>query len=240
VLRRGRASLTQSVGERAAQTSRQGIIAGASQLTLGDNASIDDSVLLAYPASRSIANRLLVIGPHARILSGSVIYQGTTIGAHLTTGHNIVIREENVIGDNFSIWSNSIVDYGCRIGNRVKIHCNCYVAQFTTIEDDVFLAPGVTIANDIHPGCEQSMQCMRGPTIKRGAQIGINVTLLPFITIGERALIGSGSVVTRDVPPEAVVAGNPARVLKNIHDLRCVTGVRECPYPGGVVKDGRT
>jgi acetyltransferase-like isoleucine patch superfamily enzyme len=206
--------------------------ANSAHLILGENASVDETVILAYPASRQISKRLLVIGPHARILSGSVIYQGTTIGAHLTTGHNIVIREENSIGDNFRIWSNSIVDYGCKIGNRVKIHSNCYVAQFTTIEDDVFLAPGVTIANDIHPGCEQSAQCMRGPTIKRGAQIGVNVTLLPFITIGERALIGSGSVVTRDVPPETVVAGNPARVLKSIHDLKCVTEVRDCPYPG--------
>ena len=205
--------------------------ANSAHLILGENASVDESVILAYPASRLISSRLLTIGPHARILSGSVIYEGTTIGSHLTTGHNILIREENVIGDNFKIWSNSIVDYGCRIGNRVKIHANCYVAQFTTIEDDVFLAPGVTVANDIHPGCEQSAQCMRGPTIKRGAQIGVNATLLPFITIGERALIGSGSVVTKDVPPETVVAGNPARVLKTIHDLKCVTEVRDCPYP---------
>jgi acetyltransferase-like isoleucine patch superfamily enzyme len=200
-------------------------------LIIGENASIGENALLGYRTGREITNRRLTIGENARINSGTVIYEGTTIGSDLATGHNVVIREENIIGDNFRIWSNSIVDYGCKIGNRVKIHCNCYVAQFTTIEDDVFLAPGVTIANDIHPGCEQSAQCMRGPTIKRGAQIGVNVTLLPFITIGERALIGSGSVVTKDVPPETVVAGNPARVLKSIHDLKCVTEVRDCPYP---------
>jgi acetyltransferase-like isoleucine patch superfamily enzyme len=199
-------------------------------LVIGENASIDEDVVLGYRTGREITNPRLIIGANARIISGTVIYEGTTIGSNLATGHNVVIREENIIGDNFRIWSNSIVDYGCKIGNRVKIHCNCYVAQFTTIEDDVFLAPGVTIANDIHPGCEQSAQCMRGPTIKRGAQIGVNATLLPFITIGERALIGSGSVVTRDVPPEVVVAGNPARILRSIHDLTCVTGLMDYPY----------
>ena len=204
--------------------------ANSAHLSLGENASVDESVILAYPANRSISDRRLVIGAHARILSGSVIYEGTTIGSHFATGHNVVIREENLIGDHFRIWSNSMVDYGCRIGHGVKIHVNCYVAQFTTIEDDVFLAPGVTIANDIHPGCKHALECMRGPTIKRGAQIGVNVTLLPFITIGERAVIGSGSVVTKDVPPEVVVAGNPARVLRSIHDVTCLSGLNDYPY----------
>jgi acetyltransferase-like isoleucine patch superfamily enzyme len=198
-------------------------------LILGKDAFVEDSVLLGYPAGREIPNRRLVIGANAKIRSGSVIYEGTTIGSHFETGHNVLIREENVIGDHFSIWTNSIVDYGCRFGDRVKIHSNCYIAQFTIIEDDAFLAPGVTIANDIHPGCEFSAKCMRGPTIKRGAQIGINATVLPYITIGERALVGSGAVVTRDVPPETVVAGNPARILKSIYELKCVTGVKGAP-----------
>jgi len=199
-------------------------------LIIGENSIVDEDVRLGCPTGREISNRRLVIGAGARILSGSIIYEGATIGTHLQTGHHVVIREENVIGDHFSIWSNSIVDYGCRIGNNVKIHSNCYVAQYTTIEDNVFLAPGVTVANDMHPGCELSRECMRGPTIRSGAQIGVNVTLLPFITIGERALVGSGAVVTRDVPPETVVAGNPARVLRSIHELTCVSGLKERPY----------
>jgi acetyltransferase-like isoleucine patch superfamily enzyme len=89
----------------------------------------------------------------------------------------------------------------------------------------------VMIANDMHPGCPNSAECMRGPIIKRGVQIGVNVTLVPFITIGERSLIGSGSVVTRDVPPESVVYGNPARVQGSIRDLTCRTQIRDIgPY----------
>jgi acetyltransferase-like isoleucine patch superfamily enzyme len=103
----------------------------------------------------------------------------------------------------------------------VKIHCNCYIAQFTTLEDDVFLAPGVTVANDLHPGSSDFRDCMKGPTIKRGAQIGCNVTLLPGVTIGEHALIGAGSVVSRDIPARTVAYGNPARPAKKISELKC-------------------
>jgi acetyltransferase-like isoleucine patch superfamily enzyme len=90
------------------------------------------------------------------------------------------------------------------------------VAQFTVIEDDAFLAPGVTIANDRHPICRD---CMKGPTIKRGARVGINATLLPEVVIGEDALVGAGAVVTHDVPAGSVVVGNPARVIGRADQL---------------------
>jgi len=200
------------------------------EVVIGEGHRIDRGVLLGYPVERKIRSKALAIGKRARIRSGSVIYQGSKIGDNLETGHNVVIREENEIGNDFKIWNNSVVDYGCKIGNRVKIHSGVYIAQFTVIEDDVFLAPGVMVANDIHPGCRLSAKCMRGPTIKKGAQIGVNVTLLPFIKVGENSLIGAGSVVTKDVPPESVVYGNPAKIVKSIYDLRCVTGLMDRPY----------
>ena len=172
----------------------------------------------------------MLIGRKAKIRSGSVIYLGSKIGHHLETGHNVIIREQNKIGNYFSIWNNSVVDYGCTIGNKVKIHSNVYVAQFTKIEDDVFLAPGVTIANDPHPGCRFSKKCMRGPIIKKGVKIGVNVTILPFVTIGEYSLIGAGSVVTKGIPPYSVAYGNPARVIKSIYELRCPIGITDKPY----------
>ncbi|MFQ6067545.1 MAG: N-acetyltransferase [bacterium] len=202
------------------------------KVTLGEGLEIDEGVLIGYPSERIIQSERLIIGNNARIRSGSVIYWGSEIGDNLQTGHNVVIREENVIGDDFRIWNNSVVDYGCVIGNNVKIHCGAYISQYMVIEDDVFMAPGVVVANDIHPGCGYSDQCMKGPIIKKGAQIGVNVTLLPFITIGEHSLIGGGSVVTKNVPPRSVVYGNPARVVKNIDDLRCITGLTDRPYRG--------
>ena len=200
------------------------------KVKLGAGHNIDKDVILGYKLSRRVISKELIIGKKARIRSGSIIYLGTQISHHLETGHNVVIREENKIGSHFSIWNNSVVDYGCRIGNRVKVHSNVYIAQFTEIEDDVFLAPGVIIANDLHPGCRFSKKCMRGPVIKKGAKIGINVALLPFITIGEYSLIGAGSIVTTDIPPYSVAYGNPARVIKSIYKLKCLTGLTEKPY----------
>lgn len=178
----------------------------------------DQGVFIGYPVTRTDAGPL-VLGPGARLRSGTVLYDGTTIGRCLQTGHGVVIRENCEIGDDVSIWSNSVVDYGCRIGDHVKIHCNCYVAQFTELENDVFLAPGVTIANDLYPGDERSARLMAGPRIGAGAQIGVNVTILPFVRIGTGALIGAGSVVTRDIPAAVVAYGNPAVPRRGVAEL---------------------
>jgi len=187
----------------------------------------DPSAIVGYPSAR-MNGRALAIGADARVRGGTVLYHGSVIGARLQTGHNVVIREECTIGDDVSVWSNSVVDYGCRIGNRVKIHANCYVAQFTEIEDDAFLAPGVTIANDFYPGQPSSAQMMSGPSIGAGAQIGVNVTILPFVRIGPGSLIGAGAVVVRDVPPYRVAYGNPAEVRGGVGDLRPIgTRIRE-------------
>jgi acetyltransferase-like isoleucine patch superfamily enzyme len=173
------------------------------------------------------------VGKGLVMLSGAIVYNGTVLGENGILGHHAIVREQNIIGDHFSLWNNSVVDYGCRIGNRVKIHCNVYVAQYTVLEDDVFLAPGVMIGNDPHPGCSFSSQCMRGPHICRGAQVGVNVTILPFVTIGEGALIGAGAVVTHDIPAGMLAYGNPARPVRSVHELICIVDppLTDHPYP---------
>jgi acetyltransferase-like isoleucine patch superfamily enzyme len=178
----------------------------------------DPGAIIGYPGDRCDGGEL-AIGPGARVRSGTVLYLGSRIGANLQTGHGVVIREQCVLGDDVSVWTNSVVDYGCSIGHRVKIHTNCYVAQYTEIQDDAFLAPGVTIANDLYPGRPGSRQLMSGPSIGAGARIGVNVTVLPFVRIGAGALIGAGSVVTRDIPARAVAFGNPARVRHDVEEL---------------------
>jgi acetyltransferase-like isoleucine patch superfamily enzyme len=171
-------------------------------------ARVDASVELNYPAERNIPNRTLTIGPGARIRLGTIIYEGSTIGANLETGHYVIIREENLIGDRLKIWSHSVIDYGCKIGNNVHIHHHVYVSQFAVIEDDVFLAPGVRIANDKYPVRKTGWE---PPLIRSGARIGMNATILPGVTVGVRALVGAGAVVARDVPDGAMVKGVPAR-----------------------------
>jgi acetyltransferase-like isoleucine patch superfamily enzyme len=183
----------------------------------GEDVVADPGVLLGYLSGRSDDDELH-LGPGARLRSGTVLYAGLRAGARLSTGHNVVLREGSVLGDDVSVWSGSVVDYGCVIGDRVKIHTSCYVAQYTVLEDDAFLAPGVSISNDLYPGSAESAGAMRGPRICRGAQVGVNSTVLPYVTVGAGAVVGAGSVVVHDVPEGVVVVGSPARVLGPVPD----------------------
>lgn len=185
------------------------------KIKIGKGAKIDKDVILGYPTGRSVAKTGVILGPQAMIRSGTVIYDSVRVGERLQTGHHVVIREENTLGDWVEIWTNTVIDYGCVIGSNVKIHANGYIPQYTRIEDDVFIAPGACFANDKYPLSRN----LEGPWIKKGARIGVNVTLLPGIVVGEKAVIGAGSVVTRDVPAGMVVAGSPARVFASVEDV---------------------
>ncbi len=160
-----------------------------------------------------------MMGPRARLRSGTVVYAGSRIGARLETGHNVIIREESVIGDDVSVWSNSVLDYSCVIGHDVKIHANCYVAQFSELGDSTFLGPGVVLANDLYPGRTESAEVMSGPLLEAGAKVGANATILPFVTIGRDAIVGAGAVVTRDIPAGTVAYGCPARPVRRVTEL---------------------
>ena len=188
------------------------------EVPVGDGLLSDRDVRLGYPTDRPVTTSSSV-GHNARLRSGTVVYTGSRIGDRFQTGHHVVVREECLIGDDVSVWSNSVIDYGCVIGDRVKIHANCYVAQYTEICDDAFLAPGVTIANDLYPGQEDSARLMSGPWVGPGAQLGVNVTVLPYVRIGAGTIVGAGSVVTRDLPDNVVAYGNPAVVRGSVADL---------------------
>ncbi len=181
--------------------------------------TVGEHVIIGAKTLRKIAVASAKIGDNAVFLSNSIVYESVKIGNSLIIGHNSIIREENVIGDSFRLWSNSVVDYGCRIGSNVKIHCNCYIAQFTKIEDGVFIAPGAITTNDKYPGRKGAEKHLKGPVIKMGAQIGAGVVILPGVTIGKRAVIGAGSVVTKDIPADSVAYGNPARVAGKRSEL---------------------
>jgi UDP-3-O-[3-hydroxymyristoyl] glucosamine N-acyltransferase len=156
----------------------------SAELIIGNGLKMGDGVTLGHRPSRS-ATTVLTLGAGVRLRSGTVIYAGSKIGSHFETGHHVVIREGGTgIGDAVSVRSTTVVDHGCVIGNRVKIHCNCYLTQFTKLENDVFLAPGVTVPNDLFPGQAESVSAMAGPLIRAGAQIGVNATILPHVTIG--------------------------------------------------------
>jgi acetyltransferase-like isoleucine patch superfamily enzyme len=128
------------------------------------------------------------------------------------------------IGDDSKIGTFVEIQKGARIGARCKISSHTFICEGVVVEDEVFVGHNVTFINDLYPRStngqgelqsETDWQCV--PThIHRGASIGSGATLLCGITVGPRAVIGAGSVVTRDVPADAIVAGNPARVLRSL------------------------
>jgi acetyltransferase-like isoleucine patch superfamily enzyme len=197
---------------------------------LGDGASVDETAIIGVPPVGAEEDALqTVIGPGAVIRSHTVIYAGVRIGARLNTGHGAMIREDNVLGDDVSVGTNAVLEFGNRLGNRVRVHSGCFLEN-GFVEDDVFLGPHVVFTDDPHPMCPRYRDCLGGPTVRRQASVGANVTLLPGVEVGEGALIGAGSVVAEDVPPGVVAAGNPARAVKKIEDLTCWPRHFERPY----------
>jgi len=176
-----------------------------SKVITGDGCEIHPDVTLGHSADP------LIIGKIALIRSGTIIYSAVKLGDNFKTGHKAVIRENTEIGDNVLVGTFSVLDGNCRIGNNVSIQSCAYITAFTTIEDNVFIGPRVVTANDKYMVTGAKLI---GPTIKKGARIGANATLLPGVVIGEGAVVGSAAVVTRDVPANVTVVGNPARPLR--------------------------
>jgi acetyltransferase-like isoleucine patch superfamily enzyme len=178
------------------------------KIILGSAVIIGDNVILGHEEEG-----MLTIGDNAVIRSGSIIYSGVKIGKNFRSGHNILIRENTEIGDSVLVGTNSVVENNCKIGSDVSIQTCVYITTNTVLEDRVFMGPCSVTANDKYM---QVGDRLEGPTIKKGARIGANSMLLPGITIGEYAVVGSGTVVTKNVPPNTTVVGNPARELKKV------------------------
>lgn len=192
---------------------------------IGKGSVIDEYVILGYPTGRKIKNTELKIGNNSHVRSHSVIYQGSVIGNNFESGHHVTIREEVKIGNNCKIWSNVYVDYQTIIGNNVLIIEGAKIFEHSTIEDNVFIGPNVIFLNSFHPECEYEKECMKGPIIRKNVKIGGGCIILPRVDIGENSLIGGGSVVTKDVPKNSVVTGNPGKVCGSVFDLKCKTGI---------------
>lgn len=138
------------------------------------------------------------IGSGTRIWQYSVIFEDAKIGKDCNICAHTLIENDVVVGDNVTVKSGVYIWDGARIG------------------DDVFIGPNATFTNDMMPRSKVYPESFSGVVVMDGASIGANATILPGITIGRRAMVGAGAVVTKDVPECAVVVGNPARIIRYV------------------------
>jgi acetyltransferase-like isoleucine patch superfamily enzyme len=186
---------------------------------LGANHQLGDFVIIGAPPRETSPGEMATsIGPNAIIRSHTVIYAGNHIGANFQTGHSVMLRESNEIGDNVSIGTHSNIEHHVKIGNRVRIHSRVFIPEYSILEDDCWVGPGAVFTNDLYPPSNRA-DALKGPHLMPGARVGANVTLLPGVIIGRNALVGAGAVVVCDVPDDKVVVGNPARIIKDVRDL---------------------
>jgi len=156
------------------------------------------------------------IGKNPTIREPTIIYPGNIIGDNFQTGHFVVIRQNNKIGNNVSIGINSELAFDCVLEDNVRLHSKCFVPEYTLIKKNAWLGPNVVLANDKYPLSKEGKKELNSPVIGEFVKIGANSTILPGIKLGNHALIGAGTVVTKDVPDYAVVVGNPGKIIGDI------------------------
>ena len=204
----------------------------APETVLGEGVVVHDGAIVGKQpvlSPRSTASRDPL--PPAELGDGTVVshratvFAGAKLGRRVIVGDGACIRERCVIGDDVVVGHGSLVENDTTVGARTKIQALAYVTAYSTLEEDVFIAPCVVTTNDNFMGrTEKRHELIKGPTIRRGARVGGGAVLCPGIEIGEEAFVGAGAVVIRDVPARAVVVGNPARVIRDVPDDELLQG----------------
>ena len=191
---------------------------------LGDDVFVGDYAVVGKqpvlgPRSTAARTELLpsVVADGVRILAGAIVFAGTRLAQGAIVGDQACVRERCDLAEDVVVGRGAFVENDVVVGARTKIQANAYVTAYSLLEEDVFIAPCVVTTNDNYMGrTERRHEARKGPTIRRRARIGGGAVLLPGVEIGEEAFVGAGAVVLHDVPPRAVVVGNPARQIREV------------------------
>jgi acetyltransferase-like isoleucine patch superfamily enzyme len=157
-----------------------------------------------------------VIGAGAVVCCGAVLFAGCRLGDGVVLGDQAHVRQRTRIGAGSVIGRGGAIGYDASIGSRVRVQTGAWLTSRSVVEDDVFVGPGVVTTNDHTMGRRRPEDPLAGPVLRRACRIGGGAVLVPGVEVGEEAFVAAGAVVTRDVPPGAVVMGSPARVVREV------------------------
>ncbi|RLC45397.1 MAG: N-acetyltransferase [Candidatus Cloacimonadota bacterium] len=203
---------------------------------IGNEVRIDDNTIigkLPMKAPRSIFQQeeklpCCKIADNCLIGANIVVYRGSTIGKKTLIADLSTIRENVEIGDYTIIGRGVTVENYVKIGSRCKLETNVYITAYSELGDYCFIAPCVATSNDNYMGRDKErFKHFKGVTVRTGARIGVNATILPGITIAEDGVVAAGSVVTRDVPKEKIVLGSPAKIFRNVPEPQLLKNNRD-------------
>lgn len=185
---------------------------------IGDNVQIDDFASIGkQPMKRNSAQPPARIGDGCLIGTGAVLYAGCAIGPRCLIADYATVREQVVIGENTVVGRGAAIENDCKIGGFCKIETNAYLCAHSTVEDHCFIAPCVVTSNDNFAArSKRRFGLYQGLLLRRGGRIGAGAVILPGREIAPDGFAAAGSVVTKDVPAGVVVAGCPARELRNV------------------------
>lgn len=201
---------------------------------IGDNTIVCNHCVIGEPLnayysdSDRYENPKTIIGPDSLIRSHTIIYAGNTMGDHFQTGHRVTVRENTVFGSHCSLGTLDDIQGHSVFGDYCRLHSNVHIGMHSTLGDYVFVYPYVIFTNDPTP---PSDICV-GPTVGDFSQIATGSVLLPGVIVGRHCLVGAGSAVTKDVPDYQLVMGSPAKVIKDVREIKDrETGESHYPWP---------
>lgn len=190
---------------------------------VGEDVRIQDAAVLGKPVALGTRSQAaegpvppLRIEAGATICAGAVVVAGASVGERAVVGDQAHVRERAVVGAESVIGRGAAVDNDVTVGARVKVQTGCYLTARTVVEDDVFVAPGVTTTNDHTMGRHGPEHELRGAVLRRACRVGGGAVLLPGVEVGEEAFVAAGAVVVADVAPRTVVMGVPARAARSV------------------------
>lgn len=195
-------------------------------VVLGDGVKVGSFCELGVPTPLGDGSPLR-IGDDSLIRSHSVFYESSDFGAKLVTGHHVTVRENTVAGDGFQIGTACEIQGDCEVGKYVRFQSNVFVGKYTRIGNFVWALPYSVFTNDPTPPSDDLVGCV----VDDFASISATAVILPGVRVGARSLVAAKACVTKDVPPDMVVAGVPARVIGEARNIVRRDGSGESAYP---------